>query len=150
MNCEHGIIVLPPDAIGIEFKYAGINTESVPGKQLDLSQITKHFIYPGPERKATITKFNTSDLNKFRINSVGLTDFLLKWRITKLAKVIPGAKEYDTLFFAQDGTTRKLHDMSQIFYVYFTQIDSIDSLVAELKLIKGIIWAEKDPLAHNE
>ena len=145
IKCEYNMVNLPPNVIGAQFDYAGVNLKSLLGKPLDLSKTTQALIY----LDSTSTRFNQATLNEFQINSVGLTDIIMKWRVSKLEKAFPKSIKYDTLKTAWDGTLHTTLDYSQIFYLSFPEKEKIDALVSELSKIRGVIRAEKIGIPKN-
>jgi len=142
---EHGMVILPKNVTGVLFNYEGLNSDSLRGDALDLSLITEAFIYPDRIR------YNASKdtLDDFQLNSIAFTDALLKWRISKMEQVFPGAVEHDTVKINWQGKTVIVSDLSQWFNLFFADSCNVHRVVIDIGTIKQVKSAEPYPIWRN-
>jgi hypothetical protein len=138
LACHPALIVFPPGVTTVEFNYNGINTDSLLGQPLDLALITAGFSYGD----STSFPYERPDIAGFTINHTTFTDYLLRWRVSRIAWMGPCSSDSVAKVLKAFGKKDSPADAtSQAFRIYFPDIDRTENAYYGLNGLRGLRWA---------
>ncbi len=127
---KHNVIYLPDNSSGVELNFKNATIDEFKNLNLGAGEYVVDKWYNA--RRTAIPGKNPNE--KLIINNRELELLLVKWKVYKLGRLVPGFDPADTL--------KVPNDMSRFYFIRFPDSVEVKNVLDDLRLIEGIDYPE--------